>query len=100
MRPEEYLLLERSLKTVIQAAENQIAGARLRAQMAKPKHLRPAKPKEIRRGAVIWQDRGESDGGPFWTIVAKGPSSGGPNGQYTDDEGHCHRLWSARVEAA
>ena len=72
MTPKEFLCIQKQQQSIINEAEWTIAAARVEAEKCKaPKHLRKAKPSDLKPGAILWYKQPKAFGPNYWTIVAR-----------------------------
>ena len=68
MTPREFQVIQKAQLKIIDDAESIMSQAELEARDCPlPNNLRPAEPKDIIEGAIIWYKHG--DDGHFWQIV-------------------------------
>jgi hypothetical protein len=101
MTPKDYLKIETEQSAIIAAAKERIRVAREEAEKAKPPHdeLRPAEPRDIAEGVIVWHERKEEHGGWYWHIVDEPMHYGDPFKAYCADDGCRYGLNGAFVYA-
>lgn len=101
--PEEYIQIRDTHGAIIRYAQQSIRNSERLINQAlervrrcpSPERIRPAKPSDIKRGAILWYIRTKAEGGSYWLMVQK-PSK--VPGQYVTETGLTTSFKNAHVE--
>ena len=97
MTPKEYQVIQSEQKAIIDHARMIILKARHEADKSPfPENVRPAEPKDIIEGAIIWHSDG--DDGNFWNIVDEVLRPNDPWKAYCAEDGCRYGLDGAFIE--
>jgi len=102
MTPEEYIKIEQEQRKIINKANDIIAAALRKAEKSKlPKDLRPAAPRDMVEGAIIWHKDFDVDeeGGFYrcWNIIETVQYPNDAFKAYTAEDGCRYGLQGAYV---
>ena len=101
--PEEYIQIRDTHGAIIRYAQQSIRNSERLIEQAlervrrcpSPERIRPAKPSDIKRGAILWYIHTKAEGGSYWLMVQK-PSK--VPGQYVTETGLTTSFKNAHVE--
>ena len=99
MTPSEFLKIKVAMEQVITDARKKIYDSRVLTEgTPPPRNRRPATPRDIIIGSIIWHERDRDYGGDFWNIVEEVLRPGDAFKAYNADDGCRYGLDGAYID--